>query len=652
MLSPDQNILHLLRGSAALELAKQGKKIFPLIPGSKTPAIAGWVKLATTDSVQIIKWWNERDYNIGILTGDSDIPGQQYIMLDYDMKAGQRGEAMLRQHTLLGLSDTESVKTPHGVHKTYLAPKGLHIKNSVSTIATNVDVRGWHGYVVGPGSIVDGVLYTWDESNQPAIAQLPQEFIDLALAGGADKKTNEQRKTPLGELDQAAAVTLAIDYLENYAPLAVEGAGGDQTTYRVAAHVKDLGISEGMCLELLMDHYNETKCFPAWAYDALRTKVQNAYKYGQSAPGSKNPYVEFGVGNNGSDDPQTQQKTGLYRIGYRKRIARVGKSHGKPLIKGLIHRNTLTVMYGPSNSGKTFVAMDIAYAVGTGLPWNSRKTTKGLVVYVAAEGGSGVNDRTAALDTARKPASDPLFDVVPCPIDLLRGNGPDSHASKLVALIREAEKEYGEPCALLVIDTLSRALAGGEENSSVDMGMFIKHLDQIRAATGTAVLVIHHSGKDIARGARGWSGVQAAIDTEIEINQNRFAVTKQRDLPTIDELSFRLDPVTVGSDEDGDDITSCTLLWGAAAEFEVELTPAEERLFGVLTASSLNVFTVSELQTHLAGLKDPEHVTMATRDESVLRQWLEALAAKRGSSVRKLKRRGQWEYVAPTTPNK
>lgn len=641
--------------NAALRSANtDALRIFPAKPNAKTPAIAKWPERATTSSETLTRLWELEDFNPAVACGFTKrivINGVEVdvylVVVDYDMKPGQLGAKALARHTLLGLADTRTIQTPNGIHKYYWSLRP--IPNSQSRIAPNVDVRGVRGYVIGEGAIIEGVEYhrvgEFDE-----IAFMPAE-LETAAAKGDPAQQNEStnNKQPIGELDRPEAIETVKRWIINHAPEAIEGSGGDQATYRVAAHIKDLGISEEKCLDLMFDNWNEQKAIPPWAFDALRTKVRNAYAYGQNAPGAASALNEFPVENRESEPPTTTQQ-GLYRLSYRERVNRAGKTSGTPLINGLLKQGTLNVMYGPSNSGKTFAAMDMAYAIGAGLPWNGMKTAKGLVVYVAAEGGPGVNDRTAALDIRRKPASDPLFDVVPCPIDLLRGNGPDSHAAKLLALIRDAEKDHGAKCVLLVIDTLSRALAGGDENSSVDMGAFIKHVDQLRAATGSAVLVVHHSGKDIARGARGWSGVQAALDTEIEINQGVFSVTKQRDLATIEDLRFTLDAVQVATDEDGQPIYSCVVLWGATAEFQTEATPPEAALIELIrdfmTATGQDTVSPKKLLAYT----DTDFETLSPKDRD---QRLDTTRAR----IKRLEQRGllraatrgYWK-LPPTTP--
>ena len=153
----------------------------------------------------------------------------------------------------------------------------------------------------------------------------------------------------------------------------------------------------------------------------------------------------------------------------------------KRLISGWLNFDTVSVMYGDLNVGK-YLSLDMCWSVGRGIRWNGCETHNGVVVYVAAEGGFGIRTRIKALRVHR---GDAKFALVPCPIDLRSGK---ADANALIALIREVETEFGEACVLLVIDTLSRAMAGGDENSSTDMAQFVANVDRIRDATKSHVL--------------------------------------------------------------------------------------------------------------------------------------------------------------------
>lgn len=245
--------------------------------------------------------------------------------------------------------------------------------------------------------------------------------------------------------------------------------------------------------------------------------------------------------------------------------------HGAPLIKGLLDMGAMTILYGPSNVGKTFVAMDLAYHVGAGLPYAGMKTAKGCVIYVAAEGGRGAKRRVRAL-REKFQGHDVQFLLLPASIDLRR---PDADLKPLISAIQD----LGVPVLLIVVDTLSRAMAGGDENSSVDMGHIVTHFDALRAHTAAHLMVVHHSGKNIAAGARGHSLLRAATDTEIEIGDGVIEVTKQRDLDKSWSTGFALDVHTLGVDSDGDPITSCTvrLVRRDSVTLDVGNLPSRER---------------------------------------------------------------------------
>lgn len=229
-----------------------------------------------------------------------------------------------------------------------------------------------------------------------------------------------------------------------------------------------------------------------------------------------------------------------------------GVTSNPPLIKGLLDQGTMSVLYGDSNVGKTFVAMDMAFHIGAGLPYGGMRTTRGLVVYVAAEGGNGARKRLAAL-REKFPTTDVDFLLLASSVDL---RNPKADTVPLC----EAIRSLGRPVALLVIDTLSRALAGGDENSPVDMGALVKHFDVIRKACAPAhLMAVHHTGKDKAKGARGHTLLRAATDTELEVAENVITATKQRDMDKSWSSGFSLTVHKLGLDADGDPVTSCTV---------------------------------------------------------------------------------------------
>lgn len=228
------------------------------------------------------------------------------------------------------------------------------------------------------------------------------------------------------------------------------------------------------------------------------------------------------------------------------------------IVKGLLTSGGLSVVYGAPKAGKTFLAVDLALRVAAGMPWHGRRVTPGSVLYLALEGGTGIERRICAWHRHHEIAADIPFAWASQSIDLRTARG-DMEA--ILGAARGLDVETGVPIRLVVIDTLARALAGGSDCDPEHMGAVIKAADEIRAATGAHVMIIHHTGKDAERGARGWSGLTGALDTQIEVtkgeNGHRARVTDQRDMEEGGVFAFALEVVELGQDEDGDPVTTC-----------------------------------------------------------------------------------------------
>jgi hypothetical protein len=152
----------------------------------------------------------------------------------------------------------------------------------------------------------------------------------------------------------------------------------------------------------------------------------------------------------------------------------------------------------------------------------------------------------------------PPFLLIPQPLDLRSASGGDVDA--LIAEIKDRVVEVGAPLVAIVIDTLNRSFGGGNENSPEDMGSFIANVDRIGAETGAARIIIHHTGKDAAKGSRGHNSLLAATDAVLLVEKSdtghTFTIDRMKDGDADDRFGFRLEPVELGEDEDGDAITS------------------------------------------------------------------------------------------------
>ena len=166
------------------------------------------------------------------------------------------------------------------------------------------------------------------------------------------------------------------------------------------------------------------------------------------------------------------------------------------VIKGLIARPDLGLLYGAPNTGKSFLAIDLAAHIAIGLEWCGLKVTPGAVLYMALEGGRGLKARLIAQRLRHKFEIDAKRVRVPLAVwstslDLCNGEAAQ-------ALAREAGKfseDAGLPIALIIIDTLARAMGGGDENSSRDMSVLISNCALVQGMTGAHVMLVHHQGK-------------------------------------------------------------------------------------------------------------------------------------------------------------
>jgi hypothetical protein len=489
------------RGEIALALAAiKCFRIFPLVPGEKTPAIKRWPQLATTDAEQIRAWWTDRDYNIGIATGRADdaTEGPWLVVVDYDYKEGKHGGATLKKHKAAGYTGTFSVKTPGGEHYFYWSEKW--IPSSVSRVAQHVDVRCHHGYVVAVGSIVEGAKKYELVPRQATIATLPDEIATAAITPGERERKNSQRNTePVCELDTDTAIERAIDYLVNTAPMAIENSGGDRTTYEVAAWIKDFGLSRQKIFELMRDYWNEQKAQPPWELEglkSLRRKVENAYDYGQNPPGSRHPSVEFKLPNGKLpladprlfDDwfnelaPEELLKKKLLQSSAEFVADFVPADY---LADGLLQRRYVYSFTGKTGDGKTTIALLIAACVARGTPLAGRAVEKGRVLFFAGENPDDV--RTRWIKLCEELGEDPdQMDVVFMPFTL-------NLSEKAIRAQIDAEAAKAGPFSLLIVDTSASYYSGDDENDNVQLGKHAKMLRTfVNLPGGPTILVTCH----------------------------------------------------------------------------------------------------------------------------------------------------------------
>ena len=128
----------------------------------------------------------------------------------------------------------------------------------------------------------------------------------------------------------------------------------------------------------------------------------------------------------------------------------------RSVIKGWLERDQLSLIFGPTGCGKTFLTLDLSLHVAWGRAWGGSRVVQGAVVYVAVEAGKSISNRLVAFrQHHRLEALDLPFHAVTSPIDLCHLDVGD------VVLLGKLIREVADLPALVVIDTVSRAMAGG-----------------------------------------------------------------------------------------------------------------------------------------------------------------------------------------------
>ncbi|MCG5528593.1 MULTISPECIES: AAA family ATPase [Halorhodospira] len=227
------------------------------------------------------------------------------------------------------------------------------------------------------------------------------------------------------------------------------------------------------------------------------------------------------------------------------------------VVRGILEADTLTLLFGEPKIGKSFVAVDLAASIASGLDWHGHRVEQGPVLYIAGEGHAGLARRRRAWEIARQlPLAEQPIYLSRCAVGV--GNPAD-----LEAIIEEV-RELNITPSLVVIDTVARCIGSGlDENSNRDMGAFIAGLDRLRTVCGgSAILLVHHPGHGDKTRGRGATALVGAIDAEWRVeraDERRLNMVAQRlkDAEPPPPLGFKLDGVELDlEDDEGEPVTS------------------------------------------------------------------------------------------------
>lgn len=510
--------------------AAQAFHVFPLIEQQKLPLIEDFPNRASRDEVTLAQWWNAdmgaaftQTYNVGISTSRyGDDPAVSLCVIDVDNKNEKRGSESVLMLEFEGIEfpATYTQDTPTGgqhlVYWTRTPVRNLVDRDGKGSIGRGLDIRGVGGFIVGSGSVTEKGAYT---DNGLPVVEAPAALIERILqSGGAPIERSASTEMP-ANIDATRATERAIDYLRHAAPEAIDGSGGDATTFKVAAQLKDLGVPEADALELLMEHWFGG-C--GWASEDLATKIANAYRYGKQAPGSAAPESQFAPVAVAAEAPLfTLENAAASR--YVERDPPVMRW----CVESLVPAGRTTGLVAAGGTGKSLLTIQMAIAKATGRPFLDRFALKpGGVLLVANEDdndelhrrvfraarahGIGPAELHRFFAISRVGENSRLIDGRPG--ELL----PTMFARRLVEAARQIPN-----LELIILDPASR-LRGGDENSAPDATALVEALERVASGTGAAVLVVHHtpksaaSARDVsATAARGSSAFTDGLRSQI-----------------------------------------------------------------------------------------------------------------------------------------
>lgn len=518
-----------------------GLPIFPCRPREKTPLTTHGVHDASVDELQVVRWWKQwPDANIALATGGG------LVVLDIDGPEGEQSlAALIAVHG--PLPDTPEQLTGKGRHLLFSVDG--ETRNTSRKLGDGLDTRGDGGYIiVAPSIHPSGKRYAWVDGRKPSdlkIAPAPEWL----LAGLAKRKTSQTASEGLQRPDPStipdAYVRRAVD--GEYQKVAQAAPGSRNATINEASFALGQLVGAGVLDEATARRTLEAAADACGALNDEREKTLGTIARGIAA-GIKQPRDLSDVGgarktrqqSNGSDHTHSQRQPDDESEGAEARQEQEPDApkehdfHGEwlkdityraepELVEGLLPATGLGFLYGPSSAGKSFIAIDWGLCLASGTQVLARPTLPSGVLYIAAEGQSGLRKRLVAarrqrdLDDVELP-----FNYLPAFIDLVKPERKE--VQKVLAYAQECSTEMetlGAPLRLIIIDTMAAAAPGVDENTGKDMGPLIQGLQKLAADLNCLVLVVAHVGKDETRGLRGWSGSRAAADVAIECRIER-----------------------------------------------------------------------------------------------------------------------------------
>jgi hypothetical protein len=584
----------------------------------------------TTDADKIERYWRHHpDANVCIATGaESGI-----FVLEGDTKQG---------HDVDGIASIAALEAEHGalpatlmaispsgsVHRYFKHP-GFKIKNSASAIAPGVDVRGDGGMVMAPPSVKPGKgAYRW--LNDLPIAEAPQWLLDRIAAGKDEPESEPELSISERALanvrprdgfddiaDQVRSRGNGAGYIEaalngEYdevvrAPKGKRNAQLNTSSLKLGHYVGGGELDEKTVIDTMMkacaasgllnDDGGKSACLAT-----IRSGLEEGKRQPKGIPERKAaPADSVVTGDSGTPDGAAAPPTGATLTDNVRALRPVTplamtlfddvENYAKKewLLKGAIAKGETSMWIAPPKKLKSALMTDISIHLASGTDWRGYRSKETCgVVYFAFERADLVKRRLAGHRRRDGLTGLPIATVGRI-IDLIH----PGCVEVIVATIREASKKLGCNVGFAVFDTFAKGLAagGGDENQAKDMGVALANLRRVQEQTGVHIAIVHHTGKDESKGARGSNSQLGDVDVMVQISGDGAVkvatVTAANDQAEGELTKFKGEIVKLGTDEDGDEITTmiisaddCGMADGSAVK--VKLNDTERRAMNLL----------------------------------------------------------------------
>lgn len=527
------------KAEAALIYASWGWHVLPVVPNGKVPATQHGVKDATTDPEQIARWWAQNpDFNIGIAAGERS----GIVVFDVDPRNGGDASWSMWLQT--------NGKTPDGAMQMTAGGGYHHIADYTPEIRScklceGVDLLADGRYFVAFPSSIEGRNYEWEASGDPFDGIAPFSIPDTWLhAYRAIRKPAERQMAITGG-----------GLIQGSRNNGLTALGGAMRRY---------GMTEAEIMAAL-SIANETRCEIPLPSSELSQIVKSVSRYDPetdvaAATSIGSESAEFILA---ASQAETQDYFFTRATSYLGQPAPI-----KWIIKGWVPDLGVTMIYGESGGGKTFLALDIACHIAAGLDWHGHRTKKGISVYMAGEGNYGIRQRVASWCKAHN--IDRLDNL------LISNKAIDMDSPTASAQIIKAVRELTtEDAVQITIDTVNNHMSGNE-NDAKDTRNMLNAVQIVGRALSSGMVLVHHTGNAIeAKGrARGSSAWKASMDAQILVSKKdgliEVTCTKMKDTEEPQPFFGKLQSVDLGwFDEDGEAIKG--------AVFQVETDVPEQK---------------------------------------------------------------------------